>query len=145
PGENGAVQFTSGLLEEKTVTREAMKERPKKDALDGDVNSAHTGEIVNGLLNEMQRNNGGDTVEEDASRYRVTVHIPDSSGTPDWTGEVVGSPAIHPLKTVNVITAGTTVIVLDKSNKKLWQAPLTYSVSGGDTALRELMGLKSEY
>ena len=34
------------------------------------------------------------------------------------------------LKTVNVIAAGKTVIVLDKSNKKLWQAALTYNVSG---------------
>jgi outer membrane protein assembly factor BamB len=35
------------------------------------------------------------------------------------------------LETVNVIAAGKDVIVLDKSDKKLWSATLTYSVSGG--------------
>ncbi len=76
----------------------------------------------------MQRNNGGDTVTEDESRYQVTVHLPDSADAPDWTGEVVGPPQLFVLKTVNVIAAGKSVIVLDKANKKLWQAALTYNV-----------------
>jgi len=145
PGGNGTVQFSSVLLEEKTITHEAMKAPPKKSALDGDVNAAHTGDIANELLNEMQRNGGNDTVEEDASRYRVTVHIPDAAGVSDWSAEVTGAPAIFPLKTVNVVTAGTTVIVLDKTNKKLWQATLTYAISGGDKELFGMFGLKSEY
>jgi hypothetical protein len=135
PGKDGFVQFSAKLLEERSVTRSAMKAAPKKSALDGDVNAAHSGQIANELLNEMQRNSGGDTVTEDVSRYQVTVHIPDSASTPDWTGEVVGSPQLFPLKTVNVIAAGKTVIVLDKANKKLWSATLTYSISGGGGGL----------
>jgi len=130
PGKDGFVQFSAKLLEERMVTRSAMKAAPKKSALDGDVNASKTGEIANELLNEMQRNAGGDTVTEDESRYQVTVHLPDSPGTPDWTGEVAGQPQLFPLKTVNVVAAGKTVIVLDKSNKKLWQATLTYSIPG---------------
>ena len=145
PGGNGTVQFSSVLLEEKSITHEAMKAPPKKSALDGDVNAAHTGDIANELLNEMQRNGGNDTVEEDASRYRVTVHLPDAAGVSDWTAEVTGAPAIFPLKTVNVVTAGTTVIVLDQTNRKLWQATLTYAISGGDKELFGMFGLKSEY
>lgn len=134
PGPTGFVQFSSRLLEERIVTRSAMKAPPKKSALDGDVNAAHTTEIANEILNDMQRNNGGDTVTEDESRYKVTVHIPDSTGIPDWTGEVVGQPQLLVLKTVNVVAAGKSVTVLDKNNKKLWQASLTYPISADEGA-----------
>ena len=137
PGQTGFVQFSAKLLETRLVTQSAVKAAPKKSALDGNVNTANTGAVANELLNEMQRNNGGDTVTEDESRYQVTVHLPDSPGTPDWTGEVTGPPQLFPLKTVNVIAAGKTVIVLDKSNKKLWQTALTYPISAGDGLFRE--------
>jgi hypothetical protein len=130
PAPEGYVQFSAILLEEKTIERTAMKEKPKKSALDGDVNAAHTGEIANEILNDMQRDLGGSTVTEDASRYQVTVHVTDE-GTPDWSAEVVGSPSLYPLKTVNVVAGGHTVIVLDKSNKKLWETTLTYELEGG--------------
>ena len=138
PGKTGFVEFSAKLLEARLVTRSAMKAAPKKSALDGEVNAAKTGEIANEMLNEMQRNAGGDTVTEDESRYQVTVHLPDSPGTTDWTGEVTGPPQLFALKTVNVIAAGKTVIVLDKSNKKLWQTTLTYSIpAGGGGLFRE--------
>jgi len=41
---------------------------------------------------------------------------------------------LFPLKTVNVLTAGKTLIVFDKTNKKLWQATLSYSVTSGSPA-----------
>jgi hypothetical protein len=132
PGKIGFVQFSTRLLEERMVTRSAMK-APGKSVFNGDLNATKTTEAANEILNEIQRNNGGGTVTEDESRYQVTVHLPDAAGTSDWTGEVVGPPQLFVLKTVNVIAAGKTVIVLDKANKRLWQAALTYnlSVSGG--------------
>ena len=130
-GPDGFVQFSRTLLEEKIVERSAMKAPPKKSALDGNVNGTQTAEVANDLLNEMQRNNGGGTVTEDESRYQVTVHLPNAVGTPDWTGEVSGPPQLFVLKTVNVIAAGKNIVVLDKTNKKLWQTALTYPVSGG--------------
>jgi hypothetical protein len=93
------------------------------------VNASQTGNVANEILNDMQRNNGGDTVQVNESRYRVAVHAL-SGGAADFTAEVTGSPAIYPLKTVNVISAGTSLIVLDKDNKKLWEATLTYPVTG---------------
>lgn len=137
-GPTGFVRFSSRLLEERTITRSAMKAPPKKTVLDsGNVNAANEMTAVNEQLNEMQRNSGGDTVTEDASRYQVTVHLPGAEGSSDWTGEVEGAPQLHVLKTVNVVAAGKTVVVLDKNNKKLWQATLTYPVSSGESgALR---------
>jgi len=132
PSPYGFVQFSTRLLESRIVTREAMKAPPARSALDsGNLNVTRTADVANEILNEMQRNRGGGTVEEDESRYQVAIRRPDSTGGADWTGEVVGPPALFPLKTVNVLAAGKTVIVFDKTNKKLWQATLAYSVMNG--------------
>ena len=128
PAPSGYVAFSSTLLEEKTISRTAMKPKPKTSALDGDVNASKTFAVANEILNDMQRDRGGDTVEEDASLYKVTVHIPDAADVPDFTTNVTGAPQLIPLKTVNVLAAGYTLIVLDKSNKPLWQATLTYQM-----------------
>jgi outer membrane protein assembly factor BamB len=138
PSQYGYVQFAVRLLESKTVAHEAMKAAPRRSALDSaDLNVTKTADVANEILNEMQRERGGATVEEDVSRYEVTIHRADAPGTPDWTGEVIGPPALHPLKTVNVLTAGKTVTVFDKTNKKLWQAALTYNVLRGPGGLEE--------
>jgi hypothetical protein len=104
-GEKGWVQFSSRLLEEHFVTRSAMKAPPQKSVINGDLNASKSTDAANEILNEMQRNRGGDSVTEDESRYQVTVHLPDSAGTADWTGEVVGPPQLFALKSVNVIVA----------------------------------------
>jgi hypothetical protein len=132
PGETGFVQFSTRVLEERIVERAAMKAPAGKSVLDGgNVSGANETAAINEQLNEMQRNNGGGTVREDESRYQVTVHLPDASAA-DFTAEVVGPPQLFVLKTVNVIAAGKTVIVLDKSNKKIWQASLTYAVPANE-------------
>jgi hypothetical protein len=131
PSQYGYVQIAVRLLESHIITRSAMKAPPTKSALNGDLNSSKTADVANETLNEMQRDRGGDTVSEDESLYQVTLRRPDSTGAADWTGEVTGPPALFPLKTMNVLTAGKTVIVFDKTNKKLWQATLTYNVAGG--------------
>jgi len=137
PTRDGFVQFSVNLLESKIVAHSAMKARPKKSALDGPVSVTATADVANEIFNEMQRDRAGDMVEEDESRYQVTVRLPGAKDVPDWTGEVVGPPALYPLKTVNVIAAGKTLTVLDKSNKKKWQATLNYRVAEGAGALDE--------
>ena len=134
--EYGNLQFAIRIVQTNVVEREAMKAPPSKSVLDsGNLNVTKTADVANEILNEMQRNRGGSTVEEDASRYQVTVHRPDSPDSEDWKGEVVGPPALFPMKTVNVVTAGKNVVVLDKNNKKLWQATLAYSVPAGSGIL----------
>ena len=130
PSPHGNVEFSTRLLEEKLVERTAMKAPPRKSALNGDLTATKTADVANEILNEMQRSRGGDKVTEDASRYQVTIHLPDNKDAQDWTGEVTGTASVFALKTVNVITAGKSVIVLDKTNKQLWQAALTFEVAG---------------
>ncbi len=137
PTHDGFVQFSVKLLERKMVARAAMKAAPAKSALDGPVSVTATAEIANEILNEMQRERGGSNVTEDHSRYQVTVRIPGTKNVPDWKGEVVGPPGLYPLKTVNVVAAGKSLIVLDKANKKKWDASLTYEVSEGAGSMNE--------
>lgn len=131
PAANGDMIITVRMLEEKIVTRSAVKAPPKKSALEGEVNQAATMDVANEMLNEMQRNGGDTTVSEDESRYLVSLRKSTEKEGEGWTGEVTGPPMLHPLKTVTVLTAGKGVIVFDQDNKKLWNATLTYTVPGG--------------
>jgi len=139
PAKDSCVQFAVRLIEERMVERKAMKDAPKKSTLERAPSVANTLEIANEILNEIQRDRGGDTVVEDESRYRVTIRIPGAKDVADWSAEVIGPPALFPLVTVNVLTAGKSVVVLDKQNKKLWDSTLNYPLSahssfGGEEA-----------
>ncbi len=126
---SGFIRFTVRMLEEKIIERNAMKAAPKKSALDGNVSVTATADIANELLNEMQRNAGGGIEREDHSRYLVSIHSAGNT-SPDWEGEVVGEPSIYPQPSVTVITAGKSLIVLDKTNKKKWDSTLNYPIAG---------------
>lgn len=131
PTADGFVQLTVKLLERKVIERSAMKSPPKKSALNGNVSVTSTYEVANELLNEMTRNAGGDTVREDASRYRARVHLGGAGQSPaDWEGEVVGRPALYPQTSVNVLVAGKTLIVLDRTNQKRWESTLSFPLAG---------------
>ncbi|HUA37258.1 MAG TPA: PQQ-binding-like beta-propeller repeat protein [Candidatus Sulfopaludibacter sp.] len=136
PSPYGSVEFAVRMLKRNIVTREAMKPSSGNAALNN-LSTANESAAVNETLNEMQRSRGGGTVQEDESLYQVSLRRPGSTGAADWTGEVTGPPALFPLKTVNVLTAGKTLIVFDPTNKKLWQAALTYNVPPGPAATGE--------
>ena len=133
PTRDGFVQLSVGLLESRITTRAAMKPAPAKSALDGNLTVAKTTELANEMLNEAQRERGGDVVEEDESRYRVTIRRLDTADT--WTGEVIGPPSLYPLTTVNVLAANNTVMVFDKAYKPLWQGTLSFNLRGGAGSL----------
>jgi len=133
----GEVFLTEKLVEHKVIVHQAMKAAPKKSALDGPVNITQSMEVANDILNEWQREAGLDKEIEDVSRYSVKVRDAGTDAGSSWEGEVVGPPHVLPLKTVNVLVAGKTVIVFDKSNKKKWQATLTHQVSITRAALDE--------
>jgi outer membrane protein assembly factor BamB len=131
PSQYGYLEWTEDLIEKKFSEHKAMKEPPKKSALANSPSMANTGEIANEILNDMQRSYGGATELEDESRYLVTVRTPNKKDGTEWKGEVLGPPSLIPQKTVTVVAGGKMFVVLDKSNKKLWQASLTYRIRGG--------------
>jgi hypothetical protein len=126
PTKEGIVQLSVRLLEEHIVARAAMKPAPAKSVVDGNLTLGKTADLSNEILNDMQRERGGEVVHQDESRYNVTLRSPNAPGA--WTGEVIGRPSFFPLATVNVLTANKLVIVLDKANEKLWQSPLSFNV-----------------
>jgi len=133
PAKDGFIQFSAKLVEQRLVSRSAMKAPTGKSALQGNVTAGKSLEVANEMLNEMQRERGGDRVQEDVSRYQVTVRKPGIEQT--WTGEVIGPPRLYPLDTVSVIAANESIIVLHKNNRQLWQGSLTYNVRGEIEAL----------
>ena len=144
-GKYDCVQLSSKLLEEKEIEHDAMKGPPKKRVADGDVSTGNETAAINETLNDMQRANGANIVKEDVSRYQVTVKVPGGSGDGSWTGEVIGQPWVYPLKSVNVITAGKQVIVLDKSNHKLWESTLANNINTEAALASELSGRESPF
>ena len=135
PSKDGFVEFSVKLLESRIVTRSAMKPSSGKSVLDGDLTAGKSMDLSTGMLNEMRRENGGDLVQEDHSRYQVMVRRPGSASA--WSAEVIGPPNVYPLDTVNVVTADRLLIVLDKANKKLWQSAVSFNVVSGLAALDE--------
>ena len=128
-GPNGLIRFSIQELKANFVTREAMRPAGGKSVLnDANMSVAQTSQAANEILNEMQRNRGGDTVTEDQSLYQVTLHLPGSPTNQDWSAAVTGFPQFFALKTVNVVAAGQSVFVLDPSNHLLWQTSMTYAI-----------------
>jgi len=128
PSKDGFVEVAVRLVESRIVQVSAMKPPPAKSILNGNLTAGQSLDAASEILNEMQRMRGGDMVEEDQSRYQVTLR---RLGTEDsWTGEVIGQPSFYPLQSVNVLAANKSIRVLDKKLKELWQSPLTYNVEG---------------
>jgi hypothetical protein len=143
PDGDSYIAFGQRLIKQNIVERNAMRAPPKHSALDNpNLSMANETAAINDQLNEMQRNYGGSTVTEDDSTYDVVLRRA-GSAQPDWTGQVIGPPQFYPLSTINVLAAGKTIIVFDKSNKKLWQANLSYAMTGGESQPRGFENLAS--
>jgi hypothetical protein len=130
-GKYGFVQWNSRMVEEHIVSHSAMKAAPARSALENNPSVGNSMQVANEILNEMQRRHGGENVTEDQSRYEVVIHRPEAKDVADWKGEVIGQPGVIEQKTVTIVTGGKMLVVLDKSNKKLWQAELTQNFEGG--------------
>ena len=120
PSGEGAVQLTARLLQSRMVATSLRDSGPSlidSDNLTAGDSVAAVGQFIRG---------SAETIQKDESRYAVTVRRLCAASAPDWTGEVTGAPVLFPLKTVDVLVAGTNVTVLNHNNQKQWEARLTY-------------------
>jgi len=131
------VEFTTKLLEYKTIAHAAMKAKGKSVLDDGNLTASQGLEVAQEMMNDSRREQTGGVEEENVSRFQVTLHRCFEKDAPDWRGEVSGPPSFFPLKTVDVLAAGQNIYVFDKHNKKLWEAKMTFPVR------RYLYGLSS--
>jgi hypothetical protein len=137
PRDNGNVRFSVKLLERHMVSRKAKKDKPKTSAMNDNPTVGNSDAMVNEMLNE----NTPDNIEIDMSRYQVTLHADGVDA--DWTGEIVGPPFVYPLKTVTVVVGRQMAVVLDKTNKKLWDATFAFDIPEGDRGEPEENGLST--
>ncbi len=129
PTPDGFLEFKVDLVEARIIKRSAMKPAATKSVLDGNLTVGNTLEAANEQLNEMQRARGGDVVQEDESRYKVTLAKLGAEAA--WTGEVIGPPRMFPLQTVTVLAGGKLIIVFNKAGQPLWQSLLNYNIDAG--------------
>lgn len=128
PADGSVVQLATKLLESRIVSREAMKPRGPSVLESGSLRASDSTVATEEFLNQSQRERTGGIEQEDESRYQVTLTRHFAASSP-WTGEVVGPPWLFPQKTVDAVVANTTLLVFGKSNQKLWEAKLTYTIS----------------
>jgi hypothetical protein len=123
------VQLQTRLLERKTIAHAAMKAKGESVMDSGNLTAGQSMQAAEEMMNDQRRDQTGGVEPEDVSRYEVAIHRRFAGDVPDWTGEVTGPPQFFPLKTVDVLCAGQTIYVFDKTNKKLWEAKLTFPVA----------------
>jgi hypothetical protein len=129
PCKDGFIEMSVRLVASRIIERSAMKPAPGKSALDGNLTAGNSTDAASEMLNEMQRSRSGDVVQEDQSRYQVTLRPTGAEAA--WTGEVIGPPRLFPLDTVNILAAGKMILVFDRSGKRLWQSSLNFELPGG--------------
>jgi hypothetical protein len=141
------VRLSVKLAKKNWVTYRAMREKSGPSELEKGVSAANSAAAINEVLNEWQEEKTGGQRWEDESIYRVTLERFLGDRVPEWTGEVTGPPRLFPTPTVDVLVAGKTVTVFDKSSKRLWESKLAYPVSsepsfGSDGFLESATGAR---
>jgi len=124
-------QLSVRLVKKNLVAYQAMRDKPKQSELDKGVSAANATAAINEIVNEWQEEKTGGKRWEDESTYSVTIRRLLGESAPDWNGEVTGPPQLFSTPTVDVLIGGKTVMALDKSNRRLWDGKLAYTVSPG--------------
>ena len=123
-------QMEVSMIEAKITEQRTLKPRTGKSVLEGNLNASKTTDVANEILNEIQEQRTGGVRFDDESRYLVRIKRRLATGSiPDWVGEVTGPPQLFTLNTIDVLTAGKTMMVIDKNNQKRWETKLNYPAS----------------
>jgi hypothetical protein len=123
------VELRVKLLEPKVTYVQSIKPRGPTH-LDGNTTaSSSTADVEEEVFNDIKRSQTGGVKGIDESRYEVKLRRWTDTKPVEWTGEVTGVPAFFPLKTVDLLVAGSWLAVFDKQNKKLFEAKLSYPIS----------------
>jgi len=67
---------------------------------------------------------------ETVNMHQATWRRMGAGGPVEWSGEVPGYPELHGLNTVDVLIAGKTAMVFDKTSKKIWETRIEGEVRG---------------
>ena len=126
---NGLLRADIRLKEKKIKVRDAIKPGSDKELESAAGNAAAHSEdelkaVISLIANDAARLSGEAIERVDESSYEVTLRRPFDSSVPEWTGTLRGRVQLFSTPTLDLVTAGTTLLAFDRSNKKLWEATL---------------------
>jgi cytoskeletal protein RodZ len=105
----------------------SIKPRSGPSLLNGNT-TASTAGVEQEVLNDIKRSQTGGVKPIDESTYQVRLRRWLADQPVEWKGEVTGVPSFFSMTTVDLVTAGKSLMVFDKKNGKLFDATLSYSV-----------------
>jgi hypothetical protein len=117
------------LTEEKLTSRDALKAGSDK-ALEETAGNAVTGSaeelaaVSKLIANDAQRLAGTTKEWVDGSTYEVSLRHAFDSSVSEWKGTLTGRVHLFSTPSYTVLAAGMKLLVLDSSNKQMWEAPL---------------------
>lgn len=124
----GIVELRTKLLQVREEVVERIK-TPTSSIMDsGQLSGANAVQAMEELMNEMARDDTGGRETIDVSLYQVNLLRHLSAAAAEWSGQVEGSVTFYPMRTVDLLVAGTTLHVFDKQNQLKWTAKLTFPV-----------------
>jgi outer membrane protein assembly factor BamB len=135
PSANGTAKMLVKLVEQRLVSVQSIKPQGKTVIDEKLSASSSSASVAEEVFNDIKRSRTGGTKKVDESRYQVTIHRVDESVS-DWSGEVTGPPGFFQEMTVDVLTAGKGITLIDKKNKKVMSGKLPYPVADGFVSSR---------
>ena len=119
------VELRVKLLEPKVTYVKSIKSH-----LDGNTTaSSSIADMEEDTFNDIKRDQTGGVKGIDESLYEVKLRRWTAEPPVEWTSQVRGVPMFFPMKTVDLVVAGKSLTVLDKQNRKLFDAKLSYAIS----------------
>ena len=123
------VEMRVKLLEPKVTWVQSIKPRGPSLINGQTTASTSTAGVEQEVFNDIKRDQTGGVKGIDESRYEVRLRRWLGGKPAEWKGDVNGVPSFFSLQTVDLLVAGKDLTVFDKQNNKLFEAPLSYSIS----------------
>jgi hypothetical protein len=123
------VELRVKLLEEKVTWVQAMKSRGPSVINEKTTSGTSTAAVEQEVFNDIKRSRTGGVKPIDQSTYEVRLRRWLGGQPVQWQDEVSGLPVFFPLQTVDLLTAGKSLIVFDKQNNKLFETQLSFPIS----------------
>ncbi len=117
------------LVARKTKMRDLIKPGTEKQLTETiEKSAAHSAEEMMAMVKLLETDSlvaSGQSKEEvDESTYEVTITRPFDTSLPAWKGTLQGRVQILSTPTLDLVTAGTKLFAIDRTNKKLWETTL---------------------
>ena len=128
------VQMEVTLVQEKVTTHTVVSADAPSAFEEADKQTkggwaADAAVVAQALEKDANREATGGKERVDESTYEVVLTRPFETGVAEVRVQMQGRPEIFSTASLDLLTAGRTLLAFDHTNKKVWEAKLAYSVS----------------